>query len=67
MFGAGAGTADNFSIQGKHTLLCGVGSHFETGQFGVSGDRLGSVGLEGGVLGIMCFAYLCYILDYHVH
>ena len=46
MFGAGAGTADNFSIQGQHTLLCGVGSHFETGQFGVSGDSLGSVGLE---------------------
>ena len=46
MFGAGVGTVDNFSIQGKHTPSCGVGSHFEIGQFGVSGDSLGSVGLE---------------------
>ena len=63
MFGAGLGTADNFTIQCKHTLSFGVESHFGTGQFGVSGDRCESVGLEGEVLGMMLVAYLCYILS----
>ena len=47
MFGGGVRTSDNSIIQGQPTLSCGVGSHFGTGKFVVSGDRLESVGGEG--------------------
>ena len=67
VLGAGAVTANNFIIQRKHTLSCGVGSHFGTGQFGVSGDKLGSVELEEGVLGMMFFRLSCPLTYLNFH